>query len=263
MAMRAVFRVLLALLPKRTLTRLAGWICDQPFSRYAIPYYIMLYQIDREEIDLPIALYPTLNAFFARKVKRNVLSTALDAQAICSPCDGIVLQSGTIDDQIRLPVKKMTISVAELLGVAMANAYLDGFYAIIYLSPRDYHRFHAPFACEIDAVRTIAGGYDPVNRLGRMANEALYARNTRIVFEGHQAGKRFALIAVGSLMVGSVKIASSLQGALPQVVQCGEEMGYFQFGSTVILLLDRFFDPIALDQEQRVYCREVFGEKVR
>jgi phosphatidylserine decarboxylase len=163
---------------------------------------------------------------------------------IVSPCDGAWGAAGTISDGTLLQVKGRPYSLAELLGdPALAQCYAGGAYATLYLSPRDYHRFHTPTAGRITRLIYRPGNLWPVNSIGLLGIDAIFARNERIAAP-------LAMIAVGATMVGSVRLsfdalATNRPGAVPvdralgaaaKHFGRGAEWGHFEFGSTIVLL---------------------------
>ncbi len=156
-------------------------------------------------------------------------------------------------------MKGRSYRVAELLGdESLANAYEGGHFATLYLSPRDYHRFHTPAAGRITRLVYRPGALWPVNSIGLLGIAGIFARNERItaLLEVDAGSAPIAMVAVGATMVGSVRLAfDALQtnrpgaepvdrrlGAQAPHFARGAEWGHFEFGSTIVLLVppDRF-----------------------
>jgi phosphatidylserine decarboxylase len=145
--------------------------------------------------------------------------------------------------------------VAALLGSDEdARVFEGGRFATFYLSPRDYHRFHAPARAAVTRARYVPGTLWPVNGLGLAGVDSLFAQNERICAHMQLAGTRGALclVAIGATMVGSVRVsfddlATNRPGAAPihrdypddRSFEKGEEWGRFEFGSTIVLLAAR------------------------
>lgn len=204
------------------------------------------------------AAYPSFNAFFTRALRPGARPVADDPAALVSPCDGAVSQRGTIDgDQVlqaTLEAKARTYTLAELVGSReRATPFIGGEFATIYLAPFDYHRVHMPLAGRLTGVHYIPGALFSVNATTAAAVPRLFARNERVVCLFDTTAGPAAVIFVGALNVGSVSLvgfgeltparerrARSLDlPAEPIVFGKGDELGRFNMGSTVILLLPR------------------------
>ena len=241
-------------LPQNTLSRTMGKITASRFSRLAIQHYIRHYQIDPSDVEKPVHEYRTLKEFFCRRLKPGARPIAPGADVIVSPVDGTVSQLGDISAGTLIQAKGKGFTVAELLGgnEEEARRYYGGKFITIYLSPRDYHRIHMPVTGHLIRFSYLPGRLYPVNQLGVQHVDRLFARNERLVTYIRTAERgEVALIKVGALFVGSVKVAYS--GATTNVkhgrytegeiagsplYQKGEEVGWFEFGSTVILLFE-------------------------
>jgi phosphatidylserine decarboxylase len=189
---------------------------------------------DLGEAEAPPEAYPTLNAFFTRGLKPGLRPVA--AAPLVSPADGRLSCFGRLDGAAALPdgvsVKGQTWTAAELLGHE-APELAFGHVAVVYLSPRDYHRVHAPVAGTVTRVSAIPGARYPVNGLGLRHVPGLFARNLRtVVTLETPLGGRMHVVLVGATNVG--RITTSV--AVGDVVAAGDELGRFNLGSTVVLL---------------------------
>ncbi|MEM9594266.1 MAG: archaetidylserine decarboxylase [Acidobacteriota bacterium] len=252
-------RILLAALwplPRHLLSRLGGRLTSVPLPRplrpFAMKTFGRIFGVDFSEVRDPLRSFPSIQDFFVRALVDGARPTDAAPDAFVSPCDGAWGQSGRVENGALLQVKGRPYSVAELLGdVADAADFEGGTYATLYLSPKDYHRFHMP--CDGRAVRAryLPGGLWPVNRAGVEGIEALFARNERIVgfFDVGGAGGRLAIAAVGATMVGKVKLTfddletnvpgrGRSEGVYDPGVELpkGAEWGRFEFGSTLVLV---------------------------
>ncbi|WP_273366371.1 archaetidylserine decarboxylase [Alicyclobacillus herbarius] len=257
----------LRLLPKRTLTVLIGYFSRLGVSRYLIPYYIRWYQIDPHEAEYPISTYRSLGEFFARGLRKGARPVA--DEGLISPVDGTVSQTGKIERGTLVQAKGSLYDVSTLLGSQAEAASLEGgVFITLYLSPRDYHRIHMPLSGRIVAWRYIPGCLYPVNARGVRYISGLYSRNERLVTWLETEYGRMAVVKVGAAIVGSIRTSYGpapvpawrrerrrpRQGVVSLWLEKGEEMGRFEFGSTVILLCP----PGLVD---RVLVAD--GEKVR
>ncbi|MFD2368535.1 archaetidylserine decarboxylase [Brevibacillus sp. GCM10020057] len=246
--------VLIHRLPQNAMSRTMGKITASRFSRLAIQRYIRHYHIDSTVIEKPVSQYRTLKEFFCRRLKPGARPITPGAHVIVSPVDGTVSQMGDICEGTLIQAKGMQYDVAELLGgsVEEARRYYGGKFITIYLSPRDYHRIHMPVEGDLVRYSYVPGRLYPVNRLGIEHVERLFARNERLVtYIRTQDMGDLALVKVGALFVGSVKVSYNTAttnikhgrqtnepiAGTPHYLK-GEELGWFEFGSTVILLLE-------------------------
>lgn len=215
--------------------------------------YCRAYDIDLSDYEIPRDGFSSFDAFFTRKLKPGARPIEADPDVLVSPADGRVEDLGPIERGSTFLVKGRPYSVVELLGDEQATAeYEGGSFAIVYLSPRDYHRVHAPVTGPVTAVRHVPGTLYPVNAIGLSHVPNLFARNERVVV--HQRSERHGRIAsimVGAIGVGRISLAfdesvltnDKRQSGLrvygdraPQLAR-GDELGTFHLGSTVIVLI--------------------------
>ncbi|MBB82795.1 MAG: phosphatidylserine decarboxylase [Deltaproteobacteria bacterium] len=255
---RALLTVL-RLLPKNTMSRCMGRFASiawpGPIQRAEIRLFALLAGVDLAEARDDVGDFATLQQFFTRALIAGARPIEGDDDVLVSPCDGAWGAAGRIEEGTLLQVKGRRYRVADLLGhEAWAAGYDGGCYATLYLSPRDYHRFHTPAAGRITRLDYLPGALWPVNSIGLQGVEGLFARNERICAEltlGSSADSPgILMIAVGATMVGSVRLAfdelsTNVPGAAPvtrrldrnpPVFARGEEWGHFEFGSTIVLL---------------------------
>lgn len=242
-------------LPQNALSRTMGRITSTRFSRMAIRRYIRHYRIDVDCIEKPVEEYRSLKEFFTRRLKPGTRPIAPGADTIISPVDGTVSQMGDIQEGTLIQAKGLEYSVSELLGCSpeLSQQYQGGKFITIYLSPRDYHRIHMPVTGTLKSYSYVPGRLYPVNRLGVEQVDRLFARNERLVtfIDSPEIGS-VAVVKVGALFVGSVKVTYCRRTTTnvkrgrseyepikdTPLLQKGEELGWFEFGSTVILLFE-------------------------
>jgi phosphatidylserine decarboxylase len=249
----------LRLLPKNAISRLAGRIVSLRLpallQRWQIRGFARVFGVDWSEIRDPITSFPSLQDFFVRALLPEARPVDADPDAFVSPCDGAWGESGIVKEGMLLQVKGRPYSLGALLGDdALAEHFEGGSYATIYLSPRDYHRFHAPCDVHIARLRYLPGTLWPVNRAGVEGVDALFAQNERICafmdLPATGGRKSLCIVAVGATLVGKVRVnfdslSSNLPGAAiqeriygeeaPRRVK-GEEWGRFEFGSTLVVV---------------------------
>ena len=221
--------------------------------RPVLSAYCSHFGVDMSEAERPLDAYVTFNDFFTRALRAGLRPLDADPAAVLSPVDGRVYASGSIDEGTILQAKGVPYSVAELLGSEGAAAPLrHGTFATFYLSPKDYHRIHWPFEATIARVLHLPGDLWPVNDAALASIPRLFARNERAPILGStSAGASFAMVPVGALNVGSIRLAfhslvtNRWGKAVPRefpftpahAAQRGHEAARFAFGSAVVLLL--------------------------
>jgi len=243
---------ILRLLPRIALSRLFGRFArlELPLlSRLSISLFHLLYsRIDLDEAErMQRREYRSLQDFFTRTLKRG--ARPIGGALVVSPCDGAFGQSGAIQNQTIIQAKGVPYSLAEFLGDStLASVFEGGAFSTIYLAPWNYHRVHHPFAGRIIRLRHIPGDLWPVNRSAVEGIPGVFARNERAWVEIETDHGRAIAIMVGAFNVGSIRLTAhpelgaSERGdwipSLPVPVRAGDELGIFEMGSTVVLLLD-------------------------
>jgi phosphatidylserine decarboxylase len=244
------------LLPKQALTALLGRLASAAggaVTTAVIRGFVRRYGVDLSEAAEPDpARYRTFNDFFTRALRPGVRPLA-QAAWVC-PVDGALSQCGALDGERLVQAKGHAYTATALLGgdAGLAQRFLGGHYATLYLSPRDYHRIHMPAAGRLVAMTHVPGALYSVNPTTARALPGLFARNERVVCVFDGAHGPFVLVLVGATVVGSMAtvwhgvVNPSRPGTprhwrypaaeAPQLAQ-GAEMGRFLLGSTVVLLL--------------------------
>lgn len=231
-------RVLLEVLPKWALSRITGLLTRIPLPRFArrslYGAYARRYGVDLAEVAQPLVTYRSFRDFFIRDLPEG--ARPISPNPIVWPCDGRIVSSGLLRERSIPQVKGTDYTLDELLASSeRADRFANGSQATIYLSPRDYHRVHTAFAGRCIERTHIPGKLFPVNPPAQRAIPKLFARNERVVFEFElEGGARAAIVMVAALNVGDIRYDFEL----PQRFDKGEELAYFAFGSTTILLLD-------------------------
>ena len=248
-----------------------------PWKNALIRNFVKHYDVDLDEADnRDITAYENFNAFFTRALKSGARPTDADPDAVLCPADGRISQAGRIDHGRIFQAKGFDFGTGELLGDdARAAAYHDGSFITVYLSPRDYHRVHMPLAGELVETVHVPGRLFGVAPFAVAAIPRLFARNERLVCHFDSALGPFAVVLVGAMLVSG--IATVWDGvAIPPYATAivrrdcrgrgiwlkrGAELGRFEMGSTVIVLLaraklGRFSAQLVAEQAVRV------GQKV-
>ena len=221
----------------RTVGRLADAELPRPILDVMLETWVKVYDVAMDDAEAPLSAYPTLDAFFTRRLKPGIRPIDPRPDRLVSCADSVLKRFGAIDLRNRIPeVKGRSYSVPELLGNAAAHfdlaAFSGGTFGVYYLSPRDYHRVHCPCDATLGAVTPLAGAYYPVNALAVDRIEGLFAKNIRTVFALDTALGRLALVMVGATNVGRITASAAVGAPLAK----GDELGIFHLGSTVVLL---------------------------
>jgi phosphatidylserine decarboxylase len=245
----------LRLLPRKqisqTLGRVAATRAPRPLVDAAIAAFVRSYDVNLDEAEIPAEGFETFDAFFTRRLRPGARPIDPDPEALVSPADGRLEDLGPISLDGELLVKGSRYTVADLLGdAADAAAYEGGRYFVVYLSPRDYHRVHAPTCGDVQYVRYVPGTLFPVNRIGTQYVPQLFARNERLaIVQESKVHGRVTTIMVGAIGVGRIGLsfdelqtnsghaAGERRYDNASVVRAaGDELGVFHLGSTAVVL---------------------------
>ena len=236
--------------PRRLVTRFMGW-----WSRIEHPWVcngsIALWRLF-SELDLSEAKttrFKSLHDCFTRELKPGARPVDMDPKHLVSPCDGLVGECGTIDQGLLLQAKGFDYSLRELvLDPQLAQYYEGGQYATLRLTSSMYHRFHAPADCRVEQVNYISGDAWNVNPIALKRVDKLFCKNERAVLRCRLgSGALLTLVPVAAILVASIRlrfldVLLHLRYRGPNVISCdaalqrGEEMGWFEHGSTIIVL---------------------------
>ena len=253
------FVALQHILPQQLCSRLvgrvararAGWI-----RRPLIRWFVRHYRPDLSDaVNADPLGYPSFNAFFTRALRPAARPLASGADVIVSPVDGCISACGMCEQGQIFQAKGQDYSLLSLLAgnEALAGKLRDGPFMTIYLAPYNYHRIHMALAGRLVGAWYVPGRLLSVNGTTAALVPGLYARNERVILEF--AGERgpHAIVLVGALFVGSMatvwhgdiqpgRSAGVVPLPLPAAsawLEAGAELGRFNMGSTVILLLPR------------------------
>ncbi|MDR6936202.1 MULTISPECIES: archaetidylserine decarboxylase [unclassified Luteibacter] len=266
------------ILPHRFLSRIVyqatrwEWA---PWKNFLIGEIVKRYDVDMSQAAQPDPFaYQHFNAFFTRKLKPDARRADPDPQAIVSPADGRISQSGRIRDGRIFQAKGQEYTAAELLGdEAAAAPFRNGSFVTIYLSPRDYHRVHMPLEGELTGTTHVPGRIFSVAPFAVEAIPRLFARNERLVCHFDGAHGPFVSVMVGAILVSSVATVwdglaippyaheirrNDCRGRGVRLERFGE-MARFNMGSTVILLLPEGYELDELQPQQQVVVGQRLG----
>lgn len=265
--------------PQHLLSRLVGLLAESPWPMIRNPFIdFFLHQYD---IDMTLAAepdpraYATFNDFFTRALKPGVRPITDDG--VACPADGAISQVGHIDDERIFQAKGHHYTLTQLLGgdSARAEPFRNGEFATVYLSPKDYHRVHMPFAGKLKEMVYVPGKLFSVNTVTAHQVPALFARNERVVALFDTDVGPMAVVLVGAMIVASVetvwaglvtppkrqlKVFSYDQPSAEVQLDRGAEMGRFKLGSTAVVLFGP--DTVQWREDLGELSRVCMGEKI-
>ena len=256
------FLALLRWLPSSLLSagagRLAGLRLPEWLRKPACTMFGRAVGVDFSEVRDPLREFTSIQAFFTRALRSGVRPIDADPLSVVSPCDGAWGASGRVEEGTLLQAKGRRYRLAEMIAdPVLARRFEGGDYATLYLSSRDYHRFHAPCDMWVQRAVYVPGSLWPVNRLGIEGVDGLFARNERLIAqvsltarESSEGEVDLCIVAVGAMMVGKVKlgfddlVTRNAAEAAPArsypspgvAVEKGCEWGHFEFGSTLVVV---------------------------
>jgi len=252
-----LFVALQYLLPKHFLTAVVWRIARirHPATKnFLIRRFVRLFDVEIDDVKLSVPDdFASFNDFFVRELEDGARPVDTAHDSIVSPVDGTVSVAGSIEAGSIIQAKGIDYTVGELLATDLdqASAYVNGRFATIYLAPYNYHRIHAAFDGELRAARYVPGALFSVNQATVARVPGLFRRNERLVMHFETRRGPAALVFVGALNVGSISTPWTGElrprntgvvdvidlSAHPRTIVKGDLLGWFNMGSTVILLL--------------------------
>src|ERR1041385_1621622 len=237
--------------PRRLLTRFLGWFSkiEQPLIRdLSIGLWRGVSRLELAEAKKTESR--SMHDCFIRELKEGARPVDADPQILTSPCDAIVGACGAIAGNELAQTKGLPSPLDDLLGdPAPVETHRNGTYVTLRLTSSMYHRFHAPHDCHVEQVRYISGDTWNVNPIALKRVERLFCRNERAVIRTtlSAGGHRVTLVPVAAILVASIRlhfidVLLHLRHPGPNVIPCdatlkkGQEMGWFEHGSTIIVL---------------------------
>ena len=239
-------------LPQKVISSAFGWLAGvrRPlwFKNWCINHFIKKYNVDMSASVGELAQnYCDFNAFFTRLLKPTLRPIE---ENMVSPADGEISEIGQIHHDKIFQAKGHHFSLSKLLGgdSELASLFEIGSYATLYLSPKDYHRVHMPISGQLKTMIHIPGKLFSVNQRTARTVPDLFAKNERVITLFETEKGMVAVILVGAMIVASIgtqwaglvtpprKFGIRRWNYTDIFLEKGEEMGYFQLGSTVIVL---------------------------
>jgi phosphatidylserine decarboxylase len=245
---------ILRVLPRARITRAIGHLADvrwsPPLGQAVVGLYSRIYAVELQDC-VEKGGWASFDAFFTRRLRDGTRPVDPDDSAVTSPADGRIESMAGVDAQGTFTVKGRPYSVAELVGdVGEARRFMGGAGFVVYLSPRDYHRVHAPVSGVVRRIRSMPGDYFPVNAVGVRHVANLFCRNRRVAIEiDADAGLgRVTVVMVVAMIVGRITTVGVEERDVPLGdhdfdpplrVRRGDEIGIFHLGSTAVVFVEK------------------------
>jgi phosphatidylserine decarboxylase len=244
---------IMRMLPRAKISRavgnLADWSWPAAVGSAVVGLYSRVYDVDLDECEGRND-WVNFDEFFTRPLRKGLRRIDADPRTVVSPADGRLVSACRIDPGGTFLVKGRPYSVGELIGSDVeAQQFQGGSGFVVYLSPRDYHRVHAPVGGQIRRIRSIPGDYFPVNDVGMRHVPQLFCRNRRVAIDIEADGGlgRVTVVMVVAMIVGRITTLGIEQRDVepgdhhfdpPMRVERGHEVGMFHLGSTAVVLVE-------------------------
>ncbi len=254
---RDIFVILFSILPSNFLSKVFGMISlirfPQPIMYWIILGFSKLYNINLEEVKKDLKSFKNLNEFFIRELKDNARTIDKRKEIIISPVDATMSRKGSVHEGLMIQAKGIFYNLKDLLGDPEYLHYFEnGKYCVLYLSPKDYHRIHTPYDCEIEGYTYSPGHLFPVNEPAVEGLYGLFPKNERLTTFLKTKYGRIAMVKVGATNVGKIRVMydsiqtntwirrkKAKQFKHKILFKKGQEIARFEMGSTVILLFEK------------------------
>jgi len=238
------------------------------FQKIVNSSYVGLMKLDMSDFNAS-PTYKSLNALFTRHLRED-RHYSLDGADFISPCDSLISECGTLEENYALQIKGMRYKADELLGNNFSDEeksiVKDGTFANFYLSPKDYHRYHMPTNLKVLKAVHVPGKFYPVNMPSLKKRLNLFIENERVVILCEAInGKRFYMILVSALNVGVMQVGfepliqTNASAIAPQTYEFdnlhlnkGDDFGCFEMGSTIIILAQKDMLDVSVNAGQDV-----------
>jgi phosphatidylserine decarboxylase len=236
-------------IPRRLLTQFMGWFSkiEQPIVRNAsIGLWRLFSDLDLSEAKK--TRFTSMHDCFTRELKEGARPVDADPDIVVSPSDAIVGACGRIAGTELLQIKGFPYTLEDLLGSPeLVERHRDGIYVTLRLTSSMYHRFHAPHDCQVGRVTYISGDTWNVNPIALKRVEKLFCKNERAVIETRltTSGELITLVPVAAILVASIRLhclSTPVRQSGRHPIACsaayrkGDEMGWFEHGSTIVVL---------------------------
>jgi phosphatidylserine decarboxylase len=230
-----LYRVMIELTNGKWSSQILQKFARSSISRFMVPSFAKIYQLNQEEMANSLDKYPTLHDLFIRTLKKDARVIDQSDNSVTSPVDAVIEDVGKITETSEIIVKGKTYSIEEMLADKEdSKKYINGTFIILYLSPSHYHRIHSPVSGTVVRQWTLGSKSYPVNKLGLKYGVRTLAKNYRCITEVETGSGKMAVVKVGAMFVNSIETTHN-----GTVLTKGDEMAYFSFGSTVVLLFEK------------------------
>lgn len=235
MLKKKLYQTAIELTNKKWSSHLLKTMMNSKISKRFIQSYIHIYDINTQEVSKKVDSFPTLQQFFTRELKSSARPVDGRLDVMTSPADAKIESFGVITQNTSITVKGQVYQLDELLGKHdNAQRYKNGQYIVFYLSPADYHRVHSPVDGQIERQYILGNNSYPVNQAGLKYGRKPISGNYRMVTElKTKYDDTVAVIKVGAMFVNTIQLTNTSTRWAK-----GEEIGYFAFGSTVVMLFE-------------------------
>jgi phosphatidylserine decarboxylase len=237
-------------IPRRLATRFMGWFSriEQPLVR-DLSIAVWRFFSDLDLAEAKTTRFRSMHDCFIRELRDGARPVDMDPAVLASPCDGIVGACGAVAGTDLYQVKGLSYTLQDLFcDSALASVHRNGCYVTLRLKSSMYHRFHAPHDCRVEQLTYIFGDTWNVNPIALKRVEKLFCKNERMLLRTRLAagGHVVTLVPVAAVLVGGIRLSFldllfDLGHRGPDVIACdvalgkGEQMGWFQHGSTIIV----------------------------
>ncbi|WP_075982378.1 phosphatidylserine decarboxylase [Bacillus massilinigeriensis] len=255
-----IYRIFIELTNRKWTSNVLKRFAMSKLSKVIVPSFTRAYKINMDEMEKPLQDYSTLHEFFTRKLKAGARPIDLQPLTVISPVDGVIEDIGVISKNQMITVKGKDYSISEMVGNDQVLAsFQEGIYMILYLSPSHYHRIHSPISGRMVNRWTIGNRSYPVNKWGLKYGKSPLSKNYRVITEIKHPNGELLLVKVGAMFVNSIEMVHE-QDQLTK----GDEVAFFSFGSTVVLLFEKdFFEPSSPKTPRDVKVGEIIGSLKR
>lgn len=282
MIKQKLFIIFQYLIPQHLLSRLIGLLAECQIP--CIKNRLIRCFINHYKVDMTQALYESyheykhFNDFFTRALKEGMRPIAEEPNSIACPADGTVSEIGAVEEGRILQAKGHHYSLVDLLGgdTERAKPFINGKFATIYLSPKDYHRVHMPLKGTLSEMIYVPGQLFSVNQTTANNVSGLFARNERVVCLFETEFGKMAVVLVGAMVVASIETVWAglitppkrvlkvtqydQQAREPITLEKGAELGRFKLGSTAIIIFES--DKVEWDNVFQVGSTSKMGQKL-
>jgi len=251
-----LFNALMPQLPKKYLSHYVGSVAykdwPKPISQLSVKAFAQMVGINTEEAEKPLNEYASVGELFSRRLKKG--ARPIEGERV-HPCDSRITQSGRVVQGVLIQAKGLKYTLDEFLPqTPWVESLEGGTFNTYYLSPKDYHRVHAPIKGKIHWLKYFPGELWPVNYWSLRNIPGVLAINERVAIGIETAQGKMVLVMVGATNVGSMSFNFDssivtnqypfknrrllIEYPQPKTVAVGEEIGAFNLGSTVVLLAE-------------------------